>query len=204
MLLKRSLTALVLFAVISVAPFTAAAADAEGKYAVRGVGSMKCSQLLSALESKDQNMHKDAVMLNTSWLNGYLSYVNRVEKDTYDIIPLTDSAQLLAVIIGKCRNNPDALVETISSQVIALLAKAKVSTESPLVAVKVGDMKGNFRKATLVALQEKLIALGYLKGKADGDFGTGSQKALRAYQKAEKIKETGFPDTDSVMRLLLK
>jgi hypothetical protein len=180
------------------------AADKEGKYAVRGVGSSKCKDMVSAIDSKDQNIRKDAVLLYTSWLNGYLSYVNRIEKETYDIIPLSDSSHLLAVVVGQCRNNPDALFENISVQVVGALSKAKISTESPLVHLTVGELKGSFRKATLIALQDKLITLGHLKGKADGDFNAASQKALKVFQKNEKLKETGFPDTDTLMRVLLK
>lgn len=40
-------------------------------------------------------------------------------------------------------------------------------------------------------LQENLIALGYLSGKADGDFGNGTQKAVMAYQKANGLPEDG-------------
>lgn len=204
MLNIRLMVTSILLVAFLVIPPGSGAADKNGKYAVRGVGSSKCSQMVSAIDSKDQNVRKDAVLLYTSWLNGYLTYVNRIEKETYDIVPLTDSSYLLAVIVGQCRNNPDALMDSISVQVVGALSKARITSESPLVALAVGDQKGSFRKATLIALQNKLIALGHFKGKADGEFGTSSQKALRAFQKAEKLKETGFPDTDTLMRALLK
>ncbi len=203
-MLHRLLPYAMILLLFSAMPSTGLAADASGKYAVRGVGASKCSQLVSAIESKDQNVRRDAVGLYSSWLNGYMSYINRVEKETYDIVPLTDSAHLLAVVLGQCRNNPDALVETIASQVMAVLAKAKIEAESPIVALSVGDQKGNFRRSTLIAMQEKLINLKQFKGKPDGEFGASSQKALVAFQKSEKLKETGFPDTDTLMRLLLK
>jgi len=204
MMMKRLLAAAVLTLVCTFNPMASQAADGEGKYAVRGAGSTPCRQLAAAIDSKDANVRRDAVLLYASWLNGYLSYVNRVEKETYDIVPLTDSAHLLAVVVGQCRQNPDALVETVSAQVIAVLAKAKIAAESPLVELKVGDQKGNFRQATLMALQEKLIEKRYLKGKADGFFGGQSQQALRAFQKAKKLRESGFPDTETLMRALLK
>jgi len=203
LIIRLMVTSILLVAFLAIPPGSGAA-DKNGKYAVRGVGSSKCSQMVSAIDSKDQNVRKDAVLLYTSWLNGYLTYVNRIEKETYDIVPLTDSSYLLAVIVGQCRSNPDALVDSISIQVVGALSKARITSESPLVALTVGDQKGSFRKATLIALQNKLIASGHFKGKADGEFGTSSQKALRAFQKAEKLKETGFPDTDTLMRALLK
>lgn len=204
MLMKCSLvTALLLIAIIAV-PSQGRAADTNGKFAVRGIGSTKCSQMLSAIDSKDKTMSKDSIILYSSWLNGYVSHLNRSEKSTYDIVPLSDTTQLLAVVVNQCRNNAGSLVESITSAVITALSKAKVSAESPLVDLTVGDQKGSFRKATLIALQSRLIALGHLKGKADGEFGSGSQQALRALQKTEKLKETGFPDADTIMRALLK
>jgi hypothetical protein len=201
--IRLMVTSVLLVAFLAIPPGSGAA-DKNGKYAVRGVGSSKCGQMVSSIDSKDQNVRKDAVLLYTSWLNGYLSYVDRVEKETYDIIPLADSTHLLAVIVGQCRSHTDTLVESISAQVVGVLSKAKITSESPIVALTVGDQKGSFRKATLIALQNKLIALRHFKGKADGEFGTDSQKALRAFQKAEKLKDTGFPDTDTLMRALLK
>jgi hypothetical protein len=203
LIIRLMVTAIMLLAFFAIPPGSGAA-DKDSKYAVRGVGSSKCSQMLSAIDSQDQNIRKDAVLLYASWLNGYLSYVNRIEKETYDIVPLADSTHLLAVIVGQCRSNAVALVESISAQVIGALSKARITSESPLVALTVGDQEGSFREATLIALQDKLIVLGHFKGKADGKFGTGSQRALRAFQKEEKLKETGFPDTDTLMRALLK
>ena len=201
--IRLMVTSILLVAFLAIPPGSGAA-DKSGKYAVRGVGSAKCGQMVSSIDSKDQNIRKDAVLLYTSWLNGYLSYVNRIEKETYDIVPLVDTTYLLAVIVGQCRNNKDALVEGVSAQVVGALSKAKITSESPIVNLTVGDQKGSFRKATLIAVQNKLIAKRYFKGKADGDFSKDSQKALRAFQKAEKLKETGFPDTDTLMRVLLK
>lgn len=50
--------------------------------------------------------------------------------------------------------------------------------------------KGNEVKT----LQERLIALGYLAGSADGDFGGKTEAALIAYQKAAGLEATGIYD----------
>ena len=149
--------------------------------------------MVSSIDSKDQNIRKEAILLYASWLNGYLSYINRIEKETYDIVPLADSTHLLAVIVGQCRSNKDALVESASAQVVGALSKAKISSESPIVALTVGDQKGSFRKATLIDLQNKLIALRHFKGKADGEFGTDSQKALQAFSESREAEGHRFP-----------
>ena len=57
--------------------------------------------------------------------------------------------------------------------------------------VKKGDMG-----ASVTALQEALIELGYLKGKADGKFGAGTEKAVKAFQEKNEYPVTGIMDAN--------
>ena len=60
------------------------------------------------------------------------------------------------------------------------------------------DSDGSTRIADL---QELLISLGYLKGKADGVFGPRTQAALMEFQLANGLPATGVYDTASASRL---
>ena len=51
-------------------------------------------------------------------------------------------------------------------------------------------------------LQEALKALGYLDGAADGNFGAGTEGAVKAFQAAEGMEETG--KADELMQLLIQ
>ena len=51
-------------------------------------------------------------------------------------------------------------------------------------------------------LQKKLIKLGYLKGKADGVYGSGCATAVKKYQKDHKLKVTGVADAALQQKLL--
>lgn len=53
------------------------------------------------------------------------------------------------------------------------------------------------RKADVREMQRRLIALGYLKDKADGVFGVKTKAAVARFQKAAGLSETGvaFPET---------
>ena len=46
-----------------------------------------------------------------------------------------------------------------------------------------------------LAVQERLIELGFLTGKADGDFGKKSENAVMTFQKANGLEETGIADS---------
>ncbi len=50
--------------------------------------------------------------------------------------------------------------------------------------------------ADVKALQEALIELGYLKGTADGDFGTGTENAVKAFQTKNDYPVTGIMDAN--------
>ena len=46
-------------------------------------------------------------------------------------------------------------------------------------------------------LQKRLIELGWLNGKADGDFGSATEKAVSAFQSAAGLSQTGVADSDT-------
>ena len=50
--------------------------------------------------------------------------------------------------------------------------------------------------AKVTALQEALIELGFLSGKADGNFGAGTEKAVIAFQTANDYPATGIMDAN--------
>ena len=62
--------------------------------------------------------------------------------------------------------------------------KASPTAETPLKKGSTGD--------AVKAMQTRLIALGYLTGKADGHFGTQTYEALIAFQKANRLSPDGI------------
>ncbi len=60
------------------------------------------------------------------------------------------------------------------------------------------DDASSFR---IAELQERLISLGYLSGKADGIFGRRTQTALREFQLSNGLKPTGHYDADDARRI---
>lgn len=47
----------------------------------------------------------------------------------------------------------------------------------------------------VIAVQERLIALGYLSGKADGNFGKQTEKAVKSFQYLNYLEKTGVVDS---------
>lgn len=47
------------------------------------------------------------------------------------------------------------------------------------------------------ALQQRLIELGYLSGRADGDYGPKTERAVEAFQREAGLEETGEADPET-------
>jgi len=76
-------------------------------------------------------------------------------------------------------------------------APVEYDEETVLPMLKRGDVNEEVR-----ALQQKLIDLGYLNDVADGNFGRKTEAAVRAFQQANGLEETGAAN-DQTRRLLL-
>ena len=65
------------------------------------------------------------------------------------------------------------------------------------VAAGYGTLEKGDTGAAVKKLQQRLIDLGYLTGKADGDFGAKTKTALEAFQAAIGLSPTGVADPDT-------
>ncbi len=70
--------------------------------------------------------------------------------------------------------------------------KPDTQTSSSSVSSSSGSLKEGSTGAKVQELQTRLIALGYLTGKADGVFGKKTTEAVKAFQRASKLKSDGI------------
>ena len=70
------------------------------------------------------------------------------------------------------------------------------STDAPY-----GELKKGSKGEEVKALQQRLIELGFLNGKADGDYGNKTAKAVSAFQKSAGLPETGIADSNTQAKL---
>ena len=71
-------------------------------------------------------------------------------------------------------------------------------TETTATASLYETLKRGDTGASVKTLQEKLKALGYLTGTADGKYGAGTEAAVKSFQKAHTLAETGTADPDTL------
>ncbi|MCC6946904.1 MAG: peptidoglycan-binding protein [Bradyrhizobiaceae bacterium] len=175
------------------------AADAQGQFALRGFGAETCRAASQKLKG---NTAASANAL--AWLLGYTTAFNRREPDTFDVSPLAETTAILRMVAGVCAKNPDALVETVTYDVLRSLAAARVKGNSPMAQVKSGKASAEVRRETLARMQEQLIKLGHLEGTADGNYGPRTETALKAFQRQQGLAQTGVPDSVTIVRLLVE
>lgn len=181
---------------------TSFAADEKNRFSARGVGGEKCETLVSILESKDEKQLTKYVPIFIGWVDGYISYINRIEKNTYNAVPFISGPEILALVTQQCKKKPEVRLEETVHHTVSVLAKHKIVKESPTVNVTVEKNTGLYYKETIIEIQNKLSKLGYYKGKSDGSFNDTTIQALKLFQKSQELTESGFPNMDTLLKLL--
>jgi hypothetical protein len=183
--LKLSIT----LCLLGLAPTSAQAADTDGRFAVRGMGTNKCSVLSGAIEKKDAA----SIQLYSSWLAGYLSASNRLISQTFDAVPAVAPSDALGLVAVLCRRSADALVESAAYQSLVALNAIRVREDSPLVVVKGAGAELAIRQSVLSSVQTGLAALGLFKGKPDGKTSAEFVRAVQSFKKPKSYPRRACP-----------
>ena len=175
------------------------AEDANGRFAVKGAGTLPCKVLTAEREKKS-----NGYFLIGGWVEGYLSAHNRYVDDTFDITSFESTELLLAVIGDHCAKHPEDRLYPVVNAMIAKLAEERLRTTSERIQVSDGTRTTMLYQATIRRIQEALAAKQLYQGDADGTFSDATKTALAAFQKGINFEATGFPDQATLWRLLRK
>ena len=179
-------------------PAAALAADAQGSFAVRGVGSQTCKALTDQVTAKSANVG----LALESWVGGYLTAMNRMQGDTFDASPIMANGALAQMVLNVCQRAPTSSVETVTFDIFRALGPARVHKASTNVEAQSGANKVIVRKDTLVAMQTELARQGLYKEAPTGLFTPATSAALKAFQVKAKLAQTGLPDPATTIALL--
>lgn len=126
------------------------------------------------------------VKIDGDWLPLEAMYTD--ENGSYDLIYMTVNGELLGdqASSASTRENTESNIDT----------NAEVPDNSPAVEEVVIAKKGDKSNA-VKGIQDMLIALGYLSGKADGSYGDKTVDAVSSFQRDHSLEETGIV-TESV------
>ena len=194
------LSALLLAAAVLAPSAPAFAAAESGEYAVKGIGVDRCANYVKAAEAKSPLLDVFA-----GWIEGHLTATNRYRPDTFDIAPWQTTRLLMALLFAHCQNNPDQRLFEAVQNLEEVLAKGRLRRKSEVVEIDTGEKrKLVLYHEVLKRAQQALIERGFLKGKADGQFGPKTRAALEAFQQSEGLRKTGLPDQETLFKLLLE
>lgn len=173
------------------------AADDEGNFAVRGIGAQNCGAVVDAINSADAAARGSLVRALSTWLGGYLTYANRVIEGRFDAVPFVADVDVLAVVVDRCEDVPDATFETAASDILSALAPAGTKSIA-----SVADLESSvaLREPTVVALQQALIDQGYLDGNADGKVGSRTREAVESFNSDNAIDGGSAITIETVLR----
>ena len=175
----------------------AAGADAQGQFAIKGVGLLTCEQSVQARESQSA---LDAAF--RGWIQGFVTGVNRYQDGTYDAAPWGTPEILATIVYNHCRENPQERFVEAVQKLVATLQKDRLSKSSPLLTVDVDGRRTLLYQEMLKRVQERLADQGLYLGTADGVFGPRTQEAIAMYQISEGLEGTGVPDPLTVWKLV--
>lgn len=173
------------------------AADRNGDFFLRGLGTATCQTYLA-----ERSNNTATYYLFRSWINGYLSAYNQMVPDTYDILPDATIGGIANGIEAVCREQPQQNLWSAVASLTNAFASNRLKLKSEVVTMSVGERSLTLYKETVRQVQAALAARGYNVGTPDGLFGARTREALEAYQKAEGLQVTGLPDPLTRVRLL--
>ncbi len=95
---------------------------------------------------------------------------------------------------------PDTLKKLFSTSAVGNTPAAPTPTAPPATILGSLIQKGD-KNDSVKTLQQRLIALGYLSGRADGVFGSQTFQAVKEFQKANALKADGIAGSQTIAAL---
>ena len=196
----KRLYAAALISVTVAGPSTiASAADRDGNYAIRGPGAEQCSALVELAEQDDADLSR-----LSGWVDGYLSARNRLDDDTFDVSPVVESSPVMALVLRVCADNMEATIEAAVDGVVDFLDPARQQAQSEQREIEHEEARAVIREETMRQLQGELAERGLYDGGVDGVYGPGTRQGIIGFQQEAGLAQTGVPDPETILRLLLE
>lgn len=196
--MKYILKSLVLAAFVAALSPARAATD-KGEFGIKGIGATDCATLVREYKAGSPN-----AMMYGGWLYGYITAMNQVTPDTFDLAPWHDLNTLTNFIVDYCQKNPrTSFSQAVFSMTSALKPKRLKTASVPTNFSQNGKtfvMYGD----VITRMAETLKAKGFYKGgvsASNPQFTNELSKAVKAFQIRNKLRETGHPDQFTLFRL---
>lgn len=188
-------TCVAVLLVASTAPAVNAAAP-DGAYAAKGAGPHPCEMFVSEREKRSETYFRFL-----GWVEGFVSLYNKSTPDTTDVMSWQTSELIDVLLNNFCKANPKARFSFAVETMVKALHPTRLRNISDVVDIAGSKPPIQLYKDVLRRVQQSLTERGHYTGAIDGAYGPGTAAALKAFQAASKLKETGWPDQITLLRL---
>ncbi|MFK7829521.1 MAG: peptidoglycan-binding domain-containing protein [Congregibacter sp.] len=179
------------------------AADKNGDFALEGAGRATCSRFLTAVDEDSTE-----VLLFGGWLHGYITALNQLNEQTYDIVTWPSVQQQLQFLAGYCRENSKQRFFNAAAAMVEQMRPYRLQSRETLVQIpfSAGDGSVSVYPSTLRRVKESLSSKGFLDGSAPFTevWDTTLETALKDFQRAKSLSVSGAPDSETLLLLLLR
>jgi hypothetical protein len=134
---------------------------------------------------------------------GYMTARNRLQPDTFDILPFVDGSLLLQAVSAVCADQKDITIERATSEVIGAIAPLHQRVASAAITVERSGQSVRIREDAIATLQDRLAKRGLYAGAADGKWTEELALAVQEFQLRENITATGVPDLATLVRAIV-
>lgn len=176
----------------------AAAADADGQFAIKGGGQQPCASFLTAWDSRNSDLS-----LYAGWIDGYVTGLNQFTDNTYDLAPWQATETLLGLTQSVCAQAPEGTrFMDAFFQVVRLITPSRVTEQSPVIALVHEGQSTLAYGAVIERMKTRLRDLGHGDGlTVNAAFDPATAAAVSAFQTAEGLPATGLPDQRTLFQL---
>lgn len=187
----------VLVGLLWLAPGIASAADAEGAFAVKGVGLTRCSDFVAAV----QGVEKDRIAMYVGWIGGFMTASNQNKDETFDLTPWQNVRTLSSALMAFCDKNADMRFAEATARLAASLGRDRLVNRTELVPISHEGKNHYVYKETLRRVQAQLAEKGLFSGDVNGEFDEPTRAAIETYQTEKKLPVSGLPDQRTLYSL---
>ncbi len=177
----------------------ALAADAEGAYAIKGLGSKTCADA-----AKDLAKGPGAQEVYAAWLQGYVTGINRTSAELYDLTPWQTAELTLSLTARSCAATPEDRFSDALDRVLRGMSPLRLAERTTIVALRKGDSYVNIYDKVLDRAVTRLEALGHSPGPVSPRNDARVVRALTDFQRERGLPETGIPDQATLFNLFVE
>lgn len=173
----------------------AIAGDAQGNFAVRGIGQAACSGVNEAAEAETPVFHQFG-----GYLSGFITGLNLERQGTFDLVLFEDTDTLMLYVLRACRETPQRPFIEVVRELVSAIEDSRVTAFIGYETVGSEQQTTVYRQTYVKSIQE-LVSLGYL---AEGtNLGAGElTRAIEAFQADRDLPSSGTLDQQTLVQLL--